>query len=383
MQDDAADAAPAARVALAAAPAPVRAAHGWAVVGIFLLLTFAALAYARALVMPVVLAFLLTLVFTPLRRFLGRRGVPEWAVAFLVVTGLLAILLAGVMLLSGPVSGWIEDAPAIGRRLEWKVRNLVGSMEALFRAGEQIDQIAEGGAAPGQMVMREPSLTQSLAAMAPEVVAQAGFVLVLLFFLLASGDMFYEKVVHVLPTFRDKRRAITIALDVERKLSRYLSTIALINALLGLAVGLSMWALGMPQPLLFGVAAFALNFIPYLGALAGIALTITAGLLTTPGAQTALTAGLIYGLLTTFEGNFITPYFVGRRLKLNTVVVFISVALWAWLWSVVGMLVATPLLVTIRVFCEHVPQLQAFGLFLSARGDEAPVEREAAAEAKP
>ena len=349
----------------------------WAVIGIFILLLLAALAYARALVMPIVLAFLLTLVFTPLRRFLERRRVPPSVTAALVVLSLLGLVLVGLALLSDPVSRWIENAPTLGRQLEARLRDLLGSVEAVVEAGEKIDEVASGGAEAGQeVVVRRPGLLATAAGLAPSVAAQGLFVLVLLFFSLASGDMFYEKIVAVAPTFRDKRRAVAIARDVERKLSRYLATITLINAALGASVALAVWAWGLPNPLLIGVVAAALNFIPYLGALAGVTLTLAVGLVSVPQPETAVLAAASYFLLTSLEGNLVTPYFVGRRLKLNTVVVFISVALWAWLWSVVGMLVATPMLVTIRTFCEHVPELRGLGAFLSARGEEAEERRD-------
>jgi predicted PurR-regulated permease PerM len=347
------------------------------VIGIFILLLLAALAYARALVMPIVLAFLLTLVFTPLRRFLERRRVPPSVTAALVVLSLLGLVLVGLALLSDPVSRWIENAPTLGRQLEARLRDLLGSVEAVVEAGEKIDEVASGGAEAGQeVVVRRPGLLATAAGLAPSVAAQGLFVLVLLFFSLASGDMFYEKIVAVAPTFRDKRRAVAIARDVERKLSRYLATITLINAALGASVALAVWAWGLPNPLLIGVVAAALNFIPYLGALAGVTLTLAVGLVSVPQPETAVLAAASYFLLTSLEGNLVTPYFVGRRLKLNTVVVFISVALWAWLWSVVGMLVATPMLVTIRTFCEHVPELRGLGAFLSARGEEAEERRD-------
>src|SRR5690606_33165081 len=146
--------------------------------------------------------------------------------------------------------------------------------------------------------------------------------------------------------------AMRIARDVELKLSRYLSTITLINAGLGVAVGLAMWGLGMPNPLLFGVLAFSLNYIPYLGALAGLRIVIVVGSVRLPEVLDVAPVALVYLLLTALAGQFVTPSFVGPSLRLNTVVVFPFVSLCAWLWSVVGMLVATALLVTIRPFCE-------------------------------
>jgi predicted PurR-regulated permease PerM len=353
-----------------AAEEPIRtqAAPSWAAIGIFLLLLLAGLAYAREFLMPVVLAFLLALVFTPVRRFLNRRGVPSWVCAVMVVGALLAAVLAGGYLLSGPVSDWVSRAPTIFDDLQTKLRGIAATVS---KVSSQVEKITQGGGAPQapEVVVKQSGLS-SFAWLAPLFLAQIVFVLVLLFFLLSSGDMIYEKIVHVLPTLSDKKRAVRIARDIEDKLSTYLFTITVINIGLGTAIGLVMWAIGMPNPLLFGVAAFALNYIPYAGPAAGIVVSTIVGLISGEGLTMGLLAGGGYLLITTIEGQLITPYFVGRQLRLNTVIVFLSIALWAWLWSVVGMIVATPLLVAIRTFCEYIPSLEPLGAFLAARGEE-------------
>jgi predicted PurR-regulated permease PerM len=350
----------------------------WPVIGIFILLVVAGAAYARPFLMPVVLAFLLALVFSPVRRFLARWRIRSGLSALLIVSMLVALLMTGLVLLSAPVARWIENAPTIGQEIEQKLSSLRNSFENVAEVGEQVDQITSAGdeQKAQEVVVREEGWAAAVATIAPAVLAQIVFTLALLLFLLASGDMFYEKIVHSLPTFKDKRRAMEIAFDVERKLSRYLFTITLINASLGMAIGVAMWLIGMPNPLLFGVTGFVFNFIPYFGALAGVVLATLVGLVTFDEAGQAFLAGLLYLVLTASEGQFVTPYFVGQRLKLNTVVVFLSVAFWAWLWSVVGMLVAVPLLVTVRTFCEHIPQLHGLGYFLSARDAEPPKDDE-------
>jgi predicted PurR-regulated permease PerM len=359
-------------VAVAAAePIPTYAAPSWAAVGIFLLLLLAGLTYSREFLMPVVLAFLLALVFTPVRRFLNRRGVPSWVSAALVVGALLAAVVAGGYLLSGPVSDWVTRAPSIFGELQAKVRGLTATVA---QVSNQVDKMTNGAGGNSQqapeVVVKQTGVAASVAWLAPLFVAQIVFVLVLLFFLLSSGDMIYEKIVHVLPTLSDKKRAIRIARDIEQKLSTYLFTITMINIGLGTAVGILMWAIGMPNPLLFGVAAFALNYIPYAGPATGIVFSTVVGLISGDGLTMGVLAGGGYLLIATIEGQLITPYFVGRQLRLNTVIVFLSIALWAWLWSVVGMIVATPLLVAIRTFCEYIPSLEPLGTFLSARGEE-------------
>lgn len=347
----------------------------WAIVGIFLLLSVQAMAYARSFLMPVVLGLALALVFSPLRRFLGRIGIAPGFAALLIVSSLLVGLVVTIGALAVPVAEWVDDAPQIGRQLEEKLRDLRGAAEGMREAAEQVDRITsggEGGEEAPEVVVAGPGPvnTVGLAMSAPAVLAQIVFTLVLLFFLLASGDMFYEKLVHVMPTFQDKRRAVRIAYDIERKLSRYLFTITLINAGLGLSIGVAMYVFEMPNPVLIGVIGFLFNFIPYLGAILGVIITLGVGLVSLDNAQQAFIVSGTYFLLTSVEGQFITPYFVGRSLRLNTVVVFLSVTLWAWLWSVVGMLVATPLLVMIRTLCEHIPALEPLGDFLSARGVE-------------
>lgn len=355
----------------------------WAVVGIFLLLLVSSIAAARDFLMPVLLAFLMALVFTPLRRTLNRLGVPSWACALLVIGGLGAGILVGVLVLTQPITEWADRAPQIGSQIETKLRNLREPVEGIAEAGKQLDQLTEAESEPGtqKVEIKEAGLSARLATMMPLIAAQAGFVLVLLFFLIASGDMFYEKLVHVMPTFTDKRKALRIAFDIERRLSRYLSTISLINALLGLSVAGAMWLIGMPTPLLFGLLAFMLNFIPYIGAVAGVVIATAIGLISLPDPWMALIAGGTYLALTTLEGQFVTPYFVGRVLQLNTVIVFVSIAFWAYLWSVVGMIIAVPTLVVIRVLSEHIDALEPLGDFLTARGAEVEPEEDAPRDA--
>lgn len=364
-------------------------AQGWAITAIAIILIVGAMAAARDFLVPVLAAILLSLVFRPVRRGMNRAGLGNGIAALLIVGILIAGLTALVTALAQPVSTWIEDAPRIAYRIERKLEGLQGTMEAVNEAARQIDDLADGdGSATAQVQTQTPDGRQSvevevrgeqggtaarIASTAPLVLGQIAFTLALLFFLLASGDLFRQRIVEIIPKFRDKRRAMDIANEIERRLGRYLFTITLINAGLGAAVGLAMWAIGMPDPLLIGVVAFLLNYMPYVGAVAGTVSTLGIGIIALPDLWLAFAAAGLYFGATTIEGQFVTPYFVGRSLKLNPVVVFLSVAFWAWLWSVVGMVIAVPMLVVLRVFSEHVPRLNHFGRFLAAQ-DVAPQE---------
>jgi len=344
-------------------------------IGVFVLLLVAGLADAQAFLTPVLLAFLLALVFSPLRRALCRIGFPVGLSAVTIVGGLGVLMLVASSLLVTPVIGWVADAPRIGAELEERVRGIRTSLidDSGGKSVQEVMEDVKAAAAPGMadertVVVEEQGSIERLVTLVPMMIMQSALVLVLLLFLLASGDMFYEKIVHVIPRFRDKRRAMRIAHGVERTLSRYLLTITVINAALGVSIGLTMWALGMPDPLLFGVIGWLFNYVPYVGALTGSALAFGVGLLTFDGIWLALLPGVAYYGLTAIEGQLVTPYYVGRSLKLNTVVVFMTIAFWAWLWSVVGMLIAVPVLVTIRTICQSIPRLEPVADFLSARG---------------
>ena len=343
----------------------------WAGIAIFVYLTVAGLAYAEEFLVPIVLAFLLTMIFAPVRRYFDRRGIPSALTSFAIVLTLLFVLLGLLGALAVPVTGWIGKAPQIERKVAGTLGGLSRSFNGILEADKKLGKMLEAPAEDVQKVeVQGNGLATAIAGLAPTAVTEFVFTLVLLLFLLASGDMFYEKLVHAMPTLREKKRAVQIAHDIERRLSHYLSTIALINVGLGAAVGLAMWAVGLPNPLLFGVMAFLFNFVPYLGALAGICIVAAAALASLHWPGWSLVAAGLYLGIATIEGQLVTPYFVGRRLRLNTVVVFVAVSFWAWLWSAVGMMVAVPLLIAIQTFCEHVPHLAALGDFLSERHAE-------------
>ena len=189
------------------------------------------------------------------------------------------------------------------------------------------------------------------------VLAGAVVMLILLYFLLASGDLFLRKLVRVLPKLSDKKRAIEIARQTERHVSTYLATVTLINMGLGLAVALAMKLVGMPNPVLWGVTAGLLNYIPYLGPI------VTAGVLTLVAVLSfdelgrALIVPALYMVINGLEGYLVTPTLLGRRLTLNPVVIFTGLIFWGWLWGIPGALLAVPILATFKIFCDHIPPL--------------------------
>jgi predicted PurR-regulated permease PerM len=343
----------------------------WVGVGLFIYLSIFALGYAQLFLVPILFAFLLSMVLAPIRRFFERCGLASSLAAGLIMTLLVAMVFAIAATLAVPATGLVNHANRIENKLEYKLHEASGPFSGFFRAKKKLKSMASDDSSKKQKVkVQNSGFVERISEMGPEIVGQIVFTLVLLLFLLASGDMFYEKLVHVMPRLSDKKRAANIVFNIERKLSHYLLTITVINLSLGIVVAVVMWLLDMPSPEMFGVIAFVFNFVPYLGAIAGIAIAAIVAFVSFSWPVWALVVAGAYFACTAVEGQFVTPYCVGRSLRLNTVVVFITISFWAWLWSAVGMIIAVPVLVTIKTFSEHIDGLEPLGDFLAERHSE-------------
>jgi predicted PurR-regulated permease PerM len=352
----------------------------FAIIGSFLLLSCASLYLARDLLVPLALAVLIYLTLSPLVRFLSLKGIPDFASAIVLVV-LVGIAVGGaLMMLSDPFMQLVNDAPRIIEDVRQKLRIVRQPVEALIEAGKQVEELANDTGKPTvEVTAPQPGLLSWAAGTMARFLTMSGITLVLIVMLLSSGDLFLQKLVRVMPTLTDKKKALRIVHDIEGEVSRYLLTITVINACLGILVGAAMTVAGMPQPALWGIAAGLLNFIPYIGAAAGILSVAAVAIVTFPTLTAAAVPPLAYLVLNVIENNLVTPFVLGRRLELNAVVILVAQAFWGWMWGIVGTFVAVPLLVVTKVFCDHFPGLHTFGEFLS--GQSSPAEAEERAEA--
>jgi predicted PurR-regulated permease PerM len=337
---------------------------------VFIILT--SVYFARELMLPVFLGIMLALTFSPVVRGFGRIGIPPPVTAFLVMTSLGICGFGAAYFAAGPISTWIDDLPAMGREIQFKLAGLTESVEKIRDASENVENMTEpkGPGAPREVAVERPSILSSAASGAMTVVTTLVVALVLATFLLASGTLFHEKLVQSFSRFEDKKRALGVVKSVEQRISRYLLSITAINACLGVAIGGAMWLIGLPNFLVWGLVAFLLNYLPFIGAVMGTGLVAGVAILTFDSTAYAFLAPLTYYALTAIEGNFITPALLGRNLELNTVSVFLALVLWGWLWGIAGALMAVPFLVTFKVICDNVPSLAIVGNFLGAQRDK-------------
>ncbi|RVD14529.1 AI-2E family transporter [Mesorhizobium sp. M4B.F.Ca.ET.017.02.2.1] len=338
-------------------------------IGIFILMAVYALYFGRAFFMPVILAFLLALTLTPIVRFLRQHGVPDALSATLLVLLSLIFVAGAGYLLSGPVIELINNASTIGMQLTERLAQLRQPFEKIMQISHQLEGLTQTSQEPDvqKVAVAQSGMLSSAAGNILSAGTGITIVFVLSLFLLASGTMFYEKIIQSFASLSEKKRALRVVYDVEREISHYLLTVTIINAGLGTVIGLGLWGLGMPNPMVWGAAAALLNFLPYVGALMTIILVTVIALISFDSISFALLAPAFVLLCDIVEGQFVTPLVVGRRLEINAVAIFIAIAFWSWLWGFVGALMAVPLLVVVKVFCDHFEGLSHVGNFLAAQ----------------
>jgi len=337
--------------------------------GLFILALLYTLYFARAVFLPIVLALLFSFLLRSVVSGLRKFYIPDALGAALVLVAMGGIVGVGFYQLSDPAAAWVAHMPQDLRHIERKLHSVKQSVEKVSKATEQLENLTTIDQNKQQPVVTVESKRTGLADIflntTVGLLTSATVMFILLYFLLASGDLFLLKLVRVLPSLADKKIAVTIVRQIQEDISHYLSTITIINIGLGITVGLAMFCLGMPNAVLWGVMAGALNFIPYLGALVSTVVLTFVALLSFEDLGRVMVVPLVFVGLTSFEGLVITPTTVGRRLTLNPVVIFVWLTFWGWMWGIAGTLLAVPLLATLKILCDYIKPLAPIGEFLS------------------
>ena len=345
-----------------------------ALVGLLILAVTAATVIGKDFLVPVAFAFFIALTFRPFIRRMSKRGVPAWLTTTGIALVLAALLLVIVAVFGSALTDWINRWPEVQRTFLQRNASLLDWFKHILDVTQTIAAPAtEGGASTTpEVVVRQPvlpTIANFIATYPVNVTITLSSALVIALFLMASGDLFYEKLIRVMPRFDDKKNALRIVFDVERDVSNYLLTITAINAGLGAIVGVSFWLIGMPMPHFWAFFVFALNFIPYLGPIAGVIVSAFVSIVVFSNWGQAILAPLVYMTIIGIETQIVTPAVLSRRMSINSVAILIALAFWGWAWGIAGIIMAVPFLVTLRVFCSHLQVLQPVGEFLSGQGD--------------
>lgn len=337
--------------------------------GLFILALFYTMYFTRSLLLPIVLSLLLMYLLRPVVRFFGKLKVKPPLASAIVLLSLVGLIGWGVSFLAAPAASWLEKAPYSMQQLKQKLVPLRQRMDRVTQASTEIEKITSpetpGPAAPAAVEVKQHPVTDMLYGRTPELAMDAVLLLILLYFLLAYDGMILTKVIKLTPRLADKKRAVSIAHDIETHVSRYLLTITLINTCLGIVVGVAVGFLGLKNPIMWGVMVALLNFIPYLGALSGIICMTLGAVLSYDSFGYAMIFPAVYLTLATLEGNFVTPMVMGRSLTLNPIMILLSLTFWGWMWGIAGVILAVPILAAFKIFCSHIEPMEPVAEFLS------------------
>jgi predicted PurR-regulated permease PerM len=290
------------------------------------------------------------------------------------LTGMMAI---GTLFVFEPAKQMIERAPQHMTVVKQRLSFILDKVAAFNEATDQMadasdDSTQDSRDGPVPVEVKQPALTSNLTILSGTGNALSFFMLtsVLLYFLLASGDDLLGNIMPALPNLRSRIQLLGVIEKVQDGLGRYLAQVTAINFCLGVAVSIATWLLGMPSPLVWGVMAMTLNFIPIVGAFIGVLIIFFVALVNFEAAYYAFVVAGVYGALTAIEGQLITPSILGRSMEMSPILVFLSIAVWGWMWGLIGVFLSVPILIAVRLTSEQYESLTTMATVLGARREE-------------
>lgn len=323
--------------------------------GILALLLLHACAVAAVLVVPLLFALLLSLMLSPVVRLLSR-WLPRALAVTLVMASTLSVVGALLFSLVGPARDWMDQVPTAMTRIERSLSVLRSPLREASEAGEKIARLGDidGQSRLQHVVAAGPSWLEGMISATPGALGSLVASLVLIFIFLLKGDSMLRKLVELAPALHLKKDIVMATRSAQQELSTYIITITGINSVLGLLLAGVLWWLGVADPLLWGAIAAILKFVPFVGPILAILILTVVGFGHFDTLLPALAVPTAFIALNAIE-ELLTPQFVGRRLQLDPVMVFLALMLCGWLWGPAGLLLATPLLTCVRIVADRIP----------------------------
>ena len=341
---------------------------GWAPMGIFVILAITALKVGSALVLPIVVSVLLALLLTSPLAWLKKRRIPEPAGAGILIFGSVIMFIVSLWFLADPAVEWMAQAPKNLAKAEQRLRAISRPLQTIQQTAAKVDDATTpaGSDATPVVQLAKPGVLQQISGGSINFAANAVGVIFLSYFLLAAAPLFRRKLAMVLPTRAERSQVEEVVQEIETHMSHYLWLSTVINTIVGLLTWAMLALLGYPNAVLWGAIAGILNYIPYVGALATIAVIAFAGLVSFPNANQALYGAGGFFVINMLESNLITPALLGRKLPLNAAALFLGLMFFGWMWGITGAVLAVPLTVMVQVVCARIPAVQPFAVFLDS-----------------
>jgi predicted PurR-regulated permease PerM len=321
-----------------------------ATVGLFVIAVLWCAYVARPVIVPVVLAWVIATIVLPIVKWLQDRHIPRVVAAIGVTVALALVIMCLLLLLSTPISVWLGRASEVGMLLQQKLRTMNEPLAALEEMRKTLNAIGAGAGQTVLKVEQQPdTMVTTIFSIVTPAVSQFVLCIGALVFYLVYQQRLRSAAVHLLRDREAKLATLRALSDIDEQMTTYFGTFTIVNVCLGLVTVLLAWAVGLPNPLLWGVLACVLNYVPYIGPVIVIGTLTVAGLLTFSTLGEAIVAPLVFLGIVAVEGQFLTPALMGRRLELNPFAVFLAIAFSTWLWGPVGAFVAVPLLIALTV----------------------------------
>jgi len=323
---------------------------------------------ASDLLLPIFIALLLAAIFSPVIRLLNRVKVPDVAAAIIIVALFVTSVSVASYYLSDPAKKWLIRMPGIFYQVDYELRSFLKTVKKVHKTAKQLEGMTEldDDRQPNRKVEIEGTgLADQFFVGVRSFFWSAAIVVALLFFFLAHGRATVERLLESLPQTESKQKWTELLPEIQWGITRYLGTITVINTLLGGLIAVAMSFFDFPNPIFWGVVAGLFNFVPYLGAATTLVLLTIVSVLSFDTAIRMLLPPLTFLFLTAIEGNFVTPLVVGKSLRLNPIMVFLSVLFWGTVWGGPGVLLAVPILASLKIITEKVEALRPINVLLS------------------
>jgi len=312
--------------------------------------------FAQAVFIPVALAILFALVLSSPVEALHRRKLPRSLSAILILVIFVGLIGVAIDQLWAPAQQWFAGAPRTVRIISQKLGPVARVMHRIDAITDRAGHLTDGGAVTQPAAVKEAPASSTSGGLLLEtrtaLVATVTVIILTLFFL-AGGPPMLARMTSAVAGDEHSTHVLKVIDAVRREVGRYYATIALINVGLALATGLAMMALGMPNPILWGVLAGVLNFIPYVGSATTLLVLTVVAFVSFDGVGRVVAVAATYLGLATVEGQIAQPLLVGHRLDLSPVIVFLALWVGGWFWGIAGIVMAVPSLVALKVVAQH------------------------------
>lgn len=320
--------------------------------------------FAAELILPILLAIFLALLLSPMMKRLSSSWLPRWIAALLLILISVSSIVGIGNALYTPASEWVAKAPKVMRNVTPKLKTLMRPIAEANKVGESLSEMAGEGKAANKTVVVQAPPKASLLTTTPRVLASVLAVVLLTYFFLLYGDTVLRRTLLMRSTWEQKRITVDIVRSIQNDLSRYFLTVCSTSILLGVATAALLWAFKVENPLLWGAMAALLNLTPYVGPLIMVGLLSMVGLSQFPSLGMAFLPAAGYMGLHLLESQLATPLALGHTINLNPLAIILWLMIWGWMWGILGLLLAVPMLVCLKIICSRVEGLQGWAVML-------------------